>query len=138
MALETTVEKQEPVKSCMKSHSTFVGVVVVCAVLLAGVAAYIYVGWVGIVICIGILSYFAISEIGERWIIKSHTKPDNDGNQCRQCGYDLRGNLDAKTCPECGAVVVSRANAGTHSGGGGDGVGASPMYCVNENQVDQN
>lgn len=27
---------------------------------------------------------------------------------CRQCGYDLRGNRGANTCPECGAGVSPR------------------------------
>lgn len=27
--------------------------------------------------------------------------------RCQKCGYDLRGNRSAQTCPECGQVLIS-------------------------------
>ena len=34
------------------------------------------------------------------------TPPTRAPGHCRSCGYDLRGNLAAKACAECGASVV--------------------------------
>ncbi|MFP4145552.1 MAG: hypothetical protein ACLFV3_10455 [Phycisphaeraceae bacterium] len=37
---------------------------------------------------------------------------------CFECGYDLEGNPDAETCPECGTVIPEEAKK---TGGRGDG-----------------
>lgn len=38
--------------------------------------------------------------------IRRYRAKHADHPQCHQCGYDLRGNPDAATCPECGAASV--------------------------------
>lgn len=50
---------------------------------------------------------FVTSVAGTFIIIIFHFSPSSNTSSssgvCSNCGYDLRGNLDAKECPECGS-----------------------------------
>lgn len=45
---------------------------------------------------------YYLAEYGAEWKIFQ----DDDGPKCPVCGYDLRGNPNASTCPECGANLL--------------------------------
>ncbi len=49
------------------------------------------------------LSYFSTKLLGRK-IRRAYTAM----KKCYQCGYDLRGNPDTSTCPECGAEVLDK------------------------------
>ena len=58
-----------------------VGIVVGLPVLVASVGSWLVYGWV-------------------RW----ERVPDPENRSCRNCGYDLTGNVSGR-CPECGTVI---------------------------------
>jgi hypothetical protein len=63
--------------------------------------------YIGTVILLPILVFmqcyalYFVQQFGPQWRIFL----DDSDWICPQCGYDLRGNPDAVTCPECGAPV---------------------------------
>jgi hypothetical protein len=49
---------------------------------------------------------YYIEQFGEPWRLFVY---EEGAVLCLSCGYDLRGNPDALTCPECGAPTPAGA-----------------------------
>ncbi len=43
-------------------------------------------------------------HVGFIWLVFRYNHPESDANVCRECDYDLTGNVSG-VCPECGAAV---------------------------------
>lgn len=73
-----------------------------------GIALYYWSDVIETIITYLIVSFPAILALVRLYTIR---RKSNTDQLCPTCRYDLRGNPDAVTCPECGEVVTRAAGA---------------------------